>query len=42
MQQGPLVPTKMAARRLPELAKAVTKALEKPRQLGLIADEARE
>lgn len=42
MQQGRLVPAKMAAGRQPELAKAVTKAPEKARQLGLIADEARE
>ena len=46
MQQGHLVPTKkglaMAAGRLPGLANAVRKALEKARELGLIDDEARE
>jgi hypothetical protein len=46
LQQWHLVPTKkglaMAARRLPELANAITKALEKARELGLIDDEASE
>ena len=43
MKEGRLIPTPkglaMAVRRLPELAAAVTKALAKARELGLIVDE---
>ena len=42
MQQEHLVPTKKAWRWLPEFANAVTKALEKARELGLIDDEGNE
>jgi hypothetical protein len=46
MQQWHLVPRKkglaMAARRLLEFANAVTKVLEKARELGLVDDEANE
>jgi hypothetical protein len=43
MKDGRLVPTQkgvaVLVRRLPELAKAVTKALTRARELGLLADD---
>jgi Transcriptional Coactivator p15 (PC4) len=43
--EGKLLPTKkglsLVIRRLPDLAAAITKALEKARELGLIRDEGR-
>jgi hypothetical protein len=45
MQNGKLVPTKkgvaIVVLRLPDMARAITKALAKARELGLIDDETR-